>query len=148
MFRVEEGFHFLLGIMYLCIVFSSLWREYNPSSQMKSVWETLSFDAVKARWYQCLVVHVEEESITFSITRLSPGQQSYGTCPQLIYPNIIIKRVCAACGAFFLFGNIKTSSYPGWIKVSTCGNYPHIVSHLYQISHLACVWPDLLENMQ
>ena len=33
----------------------------------------------------------------------------------------------------------RTSSYPGWIKVSTCGNYPHIVSHLYQISHLACV---------
>ena len=33
----------------------------------------------------------------------------------------------------------ETSSYPGWIKVSTCGNYPHIVSHLYQISHLACV---------
>ena len=32
-----------------------------------------------------------------------------------------------------------TSSYPGWIKVSTCGNYPHIVSHLNQISHLACV---------
>ena len=46
-----------------------------------------------------------------------------------------LSTIFAACALTCL----QTSSYPGWIKVSTCGNYPHIVSHLYQISHLACV---------
>ena len=46
--------------------------------------------------------------------------------------NLLIYGISVVC-------TLGTSSYPGWIKVSTCGNYPHIVSHLYQISHLACV---------